>query len=481
MGKVALEQQTRSSSHQKAIEKEAWEALEQSIIYYQDRPVGTVAARDPELMALNYDQCFIRDFVSSALVFLIKGRAEIVRNFLEETLKLQPKKRQLDCSKPGRGLMPASFKVDVSHGHERLKADFGEHAIARVAPVDSCLWWMILLRAYMKATQDEELISRDDFQQGIRLIVELCLVARFDMYPTLLVPDGACMIDRRMGLYGHPLEIQSLFYAALRAARELLLPTKHNRYFIQAVNSRLGLITKHIRDNYWIDADRLNVIYRYNVEEYGDQALNQFNIYSDSIPFHQLTEWLPSTGGYLAGNLGPSQIDCRFFAVGNLMAVVSSLTSHEQSQEVLQLIEERWADLVGDMPMKLCYPALEDREWKILTGCDPKNRPWSYHNGGSWPVLLWMLAAAAQKTNRAEVGQRALQIAEQRLSQDQWPEYYDGKSGRLVGKEARRYQTWTVAGYLLARELIANPKHLSLVCFEEEVDFVEAIQPEELT
>ena len=41
----------------------AKQALEDSIIYYCDRPVGTVAARDPSVDALNYDQCFIRDFV----------------------------------------------------------------------------------------------------------------------------------------------------------------------------------------------------------------------------------------------------------------------------------------------------------------------------------------------------------------------------------------------------------------------------------
>jgi len=456
----------KTKQSEQSLVHEAWEALENSIIYYHGNPVGTVAARDQDVAALNYDQCFIRDFVSSALVFLIKGRSEIVRNFLEETLKLQPKERQLDCSKPGRGLMPASFKIDSSRGKERLKADFGEHAIARVAPVDSCLWWMILLRAYVNATKDTDLAYREDFQEGIRLIMELCLVARFDMYPTLLVPDGASMIDRRMGLYGHPLDIQSLFYAALRAGSELLFPNKENQYLIKALRSRLPPLIQHIHDHYWLDTHRLNIIYRFNVEEYGEEALNEFNIYSDSIPFHRLTEWLPESGGYLAGNLGPSQIDCRFFSLGNLMAIITSLTDDQQSQKILNLIEARWDDLVADMPMKLCYPALEDVEWKTLTGCDPKNRPWSYHNGGSWPVLVWMLVAAAQKTGRSEIKHRVIKIAEKRLSKDQWPEYYDGKNGRLIGKEARRHQTWTVAGYLLAKELIDNPEHLNLVSFD---------------
>jgi glycogen debranching enzyme len=458
---------TEQLKTQSSLVKAAIVALENSIIYYQGRPVGTVAACDFSADALNYDQCFIRDFVSSALVFLIHGKTEIVRNFLEETLKLQPKTRQMDCSKPGRGLIPASFKVISENGQERLQADFGEHAIARVAPVDSCLWWLLLLRSYVKSTGDFSLAHSLEFQTGIRLILELCLVSRFDMYPTLLVSDGACMIDRRMGIAGHPLEIQSLFYAALRAARELLL-VEDNQDLIQAVNNRLPRLREHIREHYWLDIQRLNVIYRYQVEQYGETALNQFNLYSDSIPYHWLDKWLPEDGGYLAGNLGPSQLDSRFFSLGNLMAIIGSLTSERQSQAIMNLIEARWDDLVGTMPMKICYPALENQEYKLVTGCDPKNKPWSYHNGGNWPVLLWMLSAAAQKTGRTNLAKAALEIAQRRLSEDEWPEYYDGTNGRLIGKEARKHQTWTIAGFLLAKALIENPEHLDLVSFDEE-------------
>jgi hypothetical protein len=452
-----------------AIEEQAWAAIERSILEYQGQPVGTIAARDPDSAALNYDQCFIRDFVSSALLFLVKGRYGIVRHFLEQTLKLQPKTGQLDCSKPSRGLMPASFKVECFQGEEYIKADFGNHAIGRVAPADSGLWWIILLRAYHLASQDSEFVHQDDVQEGIRLVLELCLVTRFDMYPMVLVPDGASMIDRRMGLYGHPLDIQSLFYAALRGSLEMLLPNERNQHMIQAVNSRLNPLLRQLRENYWIDPDRLNVIYRFQVEEYGEEALNQFNIYSDSIPFYRLAKWLPEAGGYLAGNLGPSQLDTRFFSMGNLMAIIVSLADEYQSHRILNLIELRWNDLIGQMPMKLCYPALEDTDWKIVTGADPKNRPWSYHNGGSWPVLLWMLTAAAKKMERGELAHHAIAVAERRLMEDQWPEYYDGPDGRLIGKEARKYQTWTIAGYLLAKELIANPDHLHLVTFSTEV------------
>jgi hypothetical protein len=72
-------------------EKEAWRLLREAVVMYCGSPVGTVAANDTgdKLQPLNYDQVFIRDFVPSALTFLLKGEGEIVRNFLLHTLQLQ--------------------------------------------------------------------------------------------------------------------------------------------------------------------------------------------------------------------------------------------------------------------------------------------------------------------------------------------------------------------------------------------------------
>jgi glycogen debranching enzyme len=449
---------------------ECWDILEKSIIYYQGEAIGSVAAQDPKLNALNYDQCFIRDFVPSALLFLMHGKTGIVRNFLDTTLKLQSNHKEMDFFQPGPGLMPASFKV-VSNGNEEfLDADFGERAIARVPPVDSCLWWLLLLRAYCKVTGDLSFAHQQQYQDGIKLILDLCLAHRFDMFPTLLVPDGAFMIDRRMGVSGHPLEIQVLFYAALRAANELLLPShEDNERYLYRIKQRLGALNYHVRQYYWIDLQRINEIYRYQSNEFGKEVANKFNIFAESIP-NWLTEWLPESGGYLVGNLGPGMMDFRFFALGNLMSILVSLASKKESHRIMDLFEQRWYDLIGFMPVKICFPALSGSEWRLITGCDPKNSPWSYHNGGNWPVLLWLFAAVAQKTGRVELAQRAIDIAEKRLMNDRFPEYYDGKNGRLIGKEARSYQTWTIAGLLAAKELLANPEYLKLISFDEGIE-----------
>ncbi|XP_021715710.1 neutral/alkaline invertase 3, chloroplastic-like [Chenopodium quinoa] len=464
-----------------SLEDEAWELLRESIVCYCGSPVGTIAANDPTSTSiLNYDQVFIRDFVPSAIAFLLKGEYDIVRNFILHTLQLQSWEKTMDCHSPGQGLMPASFKVrtialdsDDSATEEVLDPDFGEAAIGRVAPVDSGLWWIIMLRAYGKCTGDLSVQERIDVQTGMKMILKLCLADGFDMFPTLLVTDGSCMIDRRMGIHGHPLEIQVVFYSALLCAREMLTTEDGSDEIIRALNSRLFALSFHIREYYWIDMRKLNEIYRYKTEEYSFDAVNKFNIYPDQIP-PWLVEWMPEKGGYLIGNLQPAHMDFRFFSLGNFWSIVSNLATPTQSHAILDFVEAKWADLVADMPFKICYPALEDQEWRIVTGGDPKNTPWSYHNAGSWPTLLWQLTVACIKMNRPEIAEKAVKIAEQRLSKDRWPEYYDTKGARFIGKQARMFQTWSIAGYLVAKLLLAQPQKAKILINEEDLDLVNA-------
>ncbi|KAK4709139.1 hypothetical protein R3W88_030064 [Solanum pinnatisectum] len=479
--KSAASVNSRPRTNTESIEDEAWHFLRAAMVFYCGSPVGTIAANDPsEATMLNYDQVFIRDFIPSGIAFLLKGEYDIVRNFILHTLQLQSWEKTMDCYSPGQGLMPASFKVrtvpldnDESATEDVLDPDFGEAAIGRVAPVDSGLWWIILLRAYGKCSGDLSLQERVDVQTGMKMILRLCLADGFDMFPTLLVTDGSCMIDRRMGIHGHPLEIQALYYSALLGAREMLAPEEASTDLVRALNNRLLALSFHIREYYWIDVKKLNEIYRYKTEEYSYDAINKFNIYPDQIP-PWLVEWMPSEGGYLIGNLQPAHMDFRFFSLGNVWSIVSSLANIDQSHAILDLIEAKWEDLVADMPLKICYPALEGQEWRIITGGDPKNTPWSYHNGGSWPTLLWQLTVACIKMKRPEIAEKAIKIAERRLSRDRWPEYYDTRRGGFIGKQARLFQTWTIAGYLVAKLLIANPEAAKMVINVEDTELLSA-------
>jgi hypothetical protein len=442
-------------------EASAAEVLGRAQLRFGGEVVGTVAACDPGPALLNYRECFVRDFAVSAAALLAAGKARSVRAFIVTVAKLQAHGGADAGMRAAPGLMPASFAVvrdaGASEGEgtdERIVADFGQRAIGRVAPIDAALWWLLILRAYRRATGDEELQRTTEVRDAIEGILSLYLQPQFEMLPSLLVPDGSAMIDRRMGVYGHPLDVQVLFWAGLRAACELLDagdPLRDRAF------ERLVALGLHLRRHYWLDRARIEEIRRYPVEEFGDARRNPWNLHPDAIPTWTMA-WLSEGGGYYAGNLGPAKLDPRFFALGNLLAVSTGLAPAAHADGLFSLIERHERDLLGETGVKLTYPPLEGRDWALLTGSDQKNVPWSYHNGGSWPMLLWPLASAARAAARVELARRVLDGAVPRLHRDDWPEYYDGPYGGLIGRRARLRQTWSAAAALAATALLRDPE-----------------------
>lgn len=180
-------------------------------------------------------------------------------------------------------------------------------------------------------------------------------------------------------------------------------------------------------------------------------------------------------GGYFAGNLGPARLDFRIFTLGNLLAVNSGLASAAQSRAWFELLDAQREELVGVMPLKLVYPALEGEDWRRMTGADPKNAAWSYHNGGTWPYLAWPLAQAARVVGSPDWPAEAIAQAAERLDRDSWPEYYDGPLGGLIGRTARLRQSWTAAGVLAADALLRNPEAPDPFGFEPDAELEAAI------
>ena len=105
---------------------------------------------------------------------------------------------------------------------------------------------------------------------------------------------------------------------------------------------------------------------------------------------------------------------------------------------------------------------------------------WSSHlNFAS--IWMWFLlmhhclqfTLACMKMERTELAEKAVALAEKRLPCDSWPEYYDTRSARFVGKQARLYQTWTLAGYLASKMFLKNPKLVSLLSWDEDLEILE--------
>jgi hypothetical protein len=245
----------------------------------------------------------------------------------------------------------------------------------------------------------------------------------------------------------------------LHTAQELLIPTADNTRLLENVKKRTQTLRSYVRIYYWLDQQRLNEIHRFRSEEFGEDVVNLLNIYPESIP-DWIDGWVPHEAGYLVGNLGPGRMDFRFFAFGNLLAILFGLATEDQAQQIMNLYQENWDCLVGATPVKICYPAVTGEKWAYTTGSDPKNVPWSYHNGGHWPCLLWAFAGAAIRTGRHDLARRTLDVMQQKLPQDDWPEYYDGRKGTLIGRRANLKQVWSAAAFILAHRMLNDANSL---------------------
>jgi hypothetical protein len=297
----------------------------------------------------------------------------------------------------------------------------------------------------------------------MRQILHLCLKDTFEVTPALLVPDACSMIDRRMGIYGHPLEIQALFFGIMKIVHELLEEDDSEKVsLIKTAQVREQALKSYVRIFYWLDIARLNEIHRFSTEEFGPDSRNVLNVYPESIP-NWVTDWLPNDCGYLIGNVSVGRMDFRYFSLGNMLSILFGLTTPQQDEKIMRLYETRWQDLVGDMPLKIIYPAMEGLEWEVRTGCDPKNVAWSYQNGGNWPVLLWPFVAASLKTGRGDLAEHAYEVAIRCIEQDGWPEYYDGRTGRLIGRRANLKQVWTAAAIILSHKFLDDHSLINLI------------------
>ena len=163
-----------------------------------------------------------------------------------------------------------------------------------------------------------------------------------------------------------------------------LLKQDSDADFVNHITKRIQALSYHLLTYYWLDFLRLDDIYRYKTEEYSQTALNKFNVIPESIP-DWIFDFMPSRGGYFIGNVSPARMDFRWFCLGNFIAILSSLATGEQAEAILNLVEERQQELIGELPLKICYPAMENQECHIVTGCNPKNTRWNHHNRGLWP------------------------------------------------------------------------------------------------
>lgn len=462
-------------SREERVVAKACEHFENSLVSARGSLVGSVAALEhpgPHGEA-NYGEVFLRDNVPVMLYLLLQQRYGIVRHFLEVCLELQ------NTTYQSRGIFPTSFVEQQGI----LVADYGQRSIGRITSVDASLWWPVLCWLYVKRSRDVQFGTSHGVQRGVQMLLDLVLHPSFEGTPVLFVPDCAFMIDRPMDVWGAPLEIEVLLYGCLKSCCQLM-QLAQRLTVSRLLEQRLSLaqqwqhdLRAYLLKHYWVTSKTVQLLRRRPTEQYGEhQHENEFNVQPQMIPAW-LQPWLDNRGGYLIGNMRTGRPDFRFFSLGNSLACLFGLLTAPQQRALFRLVLHNREPLIGQMPVRICHPALDDEEWRSRTGSDPKNWPGSYHNGGHWPSLLWFLGGAIllhqqqhPQADPALMGQMRSLLEEcyrchlNQLPSQRWAEYFDGPTGTWMGQQSRTFQTWTVVGFLLLHHLLRrNPADVAVL------------------
>lgn len=151
----------------------------------------------------------MRDFVPCALAWLVKDPSQpvVVKNFLLHSISM-------DIYNKGGKIIPAtSFKLVVVCESDRVLTH-GENLVGfGVQEPDAMFWWILILRAYVKAPGNTNVLGLPKIHNAIISIVEMSLRGRLT-YPRIL------------GVHGYLIELQALYYFALSCAKEMLI--EHN-------------------------------------------------------------------------------------------------------------------------------------------------------------------------------------------------------------------------------------------------------------
>lgn len=426
----------RDPSLRERMRAEAVTLLARAVVHDErGEPCGTVASTGD--LDSHYRNVWTRDNVAPMLYFMDES-PRLVRSFLEALMRRQSLDRRT------LGLIPIGFSTQFN-----LTDLGGEEAIGAIYSVDSTLWFLILLGLHVETTRD--LAWLQAHRRPFDLALGLLLGPRFDPLPLMAAPESVTEIDRPAGLHGYPLQLQVLMCLALRWSARLLRALCDPEQAL-VCEGEAEAVQSWINRWYWIDRDVLAERADLPTEQYGTGNPNPFNL--DYGRMCHATSWLQE-GGFLGGTVRARHLDTRFWAFPNCLAALAGIVSERRAAALMDLVQHRAPELLGQMPLAVCWPELRGSRYQILMDSDPRGRPGVFHNGAYWPNLLWAFVPTALMAGRRDLAESALERATRHLGPD-WGEYYD-RHGR-IGRAARRHQTWSIAGYLLAnRALDALP------------------------
>ncbi|MGM5482213.1 MAG: amylo-alpha-1,6-glucosidase [Nanobdellota archaeon] len=385
-------------------------------------PQGFSASTDK---VANYYSVWARDHSICAIAAGLTGDKELIETAKKGVLYILTK--QTDY-----GQVPSYVEI------ENKKKMYG--GLGQITSIDSNMWIIIAASFLLKITGDKRFVSQTNIRRYKRLYR---LLKTFDSNNDYLieVPRAGDWADIFNRTY-HVLYDQCLFYQSMKELLYLFQnfkakteeDKKHVNKRIGWVKKRKPSIKRKINQNLWLTKDNIHKV----IEDY---------MIFDKIKEENYNYYLSHIMPFRIGN------EKRFDAFGNILAIATNVANKKRSTKIIRYVLRN--KINQPVPLRCLQPVVRkrDKDWEPIYAF--KERPYTYHNGGIWPMITGFWIYVLEKKGFKKIAEKELKTLAEHLRKDnyQFHEYYHGKTAKPMG---RKYQAWSAAGYIIAYNAVYN-------------------------
>ncbi|MFT7616305.1 MAG: glycogen debranching enzyme [Candidatus Woesearchaeota archaeon] len=392
------------------------------ILQKNSTPFGFSASTEKYV---NYHSIWARDHSVCVLGALATDDEQLIRTAKNGILFLLQK--QID-----HGQVPSYIEL------ENKKKVYG--GLGAITSIDSNMWVVIAAALLYKRTKDKRFVNKTNMQRYEKLYR---LFKAFDSNDCGLIEvhragDWADVFDRTY----HVLYDECLYYHALRALHYLFSQKQTPQHIKRAnwTKRRATRVKRKINETMWITQT--------NKEKIRDEYMI-YNKISKTFPFY-------------VSHLEPFKLDWlhHFDTLGNCLTILTGIASPVRRENIISYTLTN--NVNKPFPLTALYPPVmpQDKGWQGIY--ELKERPFTYHNGGIWPMITGFWIASLIKAGKKLTAKSELKQFAKLLAKDKYIffEYNHGQTAKPMG---RTEQAWSAAGYIIAYACVHNkyqPLHL---------------------
>jgi sucrose-6F-phosphate phosphohydrolase len=318
------------------------------------------------------------------------------------------------------GQIPAN--VHIASG----KPDYS--GVGGIAAIDSGLWVVIALHAYVEKTREVKLLR--EYRGAIARVMQWLEAHDSNQDGLLEVPEAGDWMDLFNRSYNVLYDEVLWCRANVCYARMMeLLGEKAiaSRYFLRAERVKQAILKR-----FWPSTHALSA---------GDSVVN----------FDQVQHAIGDSR-YLLAQVTPFSFDWRCDVPANVLAFLFNVLDIEKAKVAFRFM---WGVGVNQpFPVRNLYPVVNagDPDWKSYYTVNLLNLPNHYHNGGIWGWVGGQWVKFINRLGLRDIARKELlklaELNHQGIYQEwEFNEWYHGQTGRPMGKA---FQAWSASEFISA-------------------------------